>query len=114
MTAERRYVMRRKLERFFEGSGRTAIVVILTVILTAILGATGKTFISIPIPSDYITKTVYHNDISSKLDKTVYEADKISSNRRLDCLEKGQQDLINLHLYPEETRRRMLRERNGG
>jgi hypothetical protein len=49
-----------------------------------------------------------------KLDKEVYNADKAAQYITNQRLEGKLDDLIDLHIKPDETRRKILRERKGG
>jgi large-conductance mechanosensitive channel len=45
-----------------------------------------------------------------KLDKAVYDTDKAAQMEINRELKAGIQDLINLHIYPEQTKKRLIRE----
>lgn len=80
MTPGRKY----KIQKFFEGSGKTILLLILSVILTAAITSIGRTFITIPMPSNYAEKSAlvalsqaHAKDIEKlqieKMDRSEYE-----------------------------------------
>jgi hypothetical protein len=78
MTPDRRKEDKQKIRNFFKGAWTQLLLTSLTIILTSILLFSGKTFVSLPRPSDYAEKsTVEEMKRLQKEEITRLQADKL-------------------------------------
>lgn len=93
------------LDRFFS-HGLVRGIAILLVAGTI----TGLASVLWTLPSKFAAASA----LEKKLDKDVYYKDQDTQQKTNNRLEGKIDDLIDLHLYPERAKQKILRQRNGG